>query len=182
MKNAPPIPTAPKAIHNMPAILADRGSRRNLTSANRRGCRDRPRSCFTSPRRFFVAIRFSRAPAFGFVGRLFFGRVAACCEKRAQPRARGLPVLRLRSMLAAVDEQHVVRDHAVAGEIAQTLLHVVGQRRSADVEAQLDRRRHLVDVLPARSRGANEAFFYVFLVQHDRSHATIRPSTTVGGI
>ena len=44
--------------------------------------------------------------------------------------------------------------------------HVVGQRRGPDVEAQLDRRRHLVDVLPARAGCTDESFFDVRFVEH----------------
>ena len=39
-----------------------------------------------------------------------------------------------------------------------------GSDDAADVEAQLDRRRHFVDVLPARPRGPNESLFDVLFV------------------
>ena len=56
-----------------------------------------------------------------------------------------------------------------------------GSDEAPTLKRSCDRRRHFVDVLPARPRGANEALFYVLFVQHDRSHANIPPSTTVGG-
>jgi hypothetical protein len=40
----------------------------------------------TAPRRFFDAIRFSRAAAFGFVARLFLGAACRMLEKRGEPR------------------------------------------------------------------------------------------------
>ena len=48
---------------------------------------------------------------------------------------------------------------AAAGQPLEPGAHVIGQAgRPAHVEAQLDRRRYLVDVLPPRPRGAHETF------------------------
>ena len=44
------------------------------------------------------------------------------------------------------------------GEMPEARLYVVRQRRSRDVIAELDRRRHFVDVLAARAGGADEVF------------------------
>jgi hypothetical protein len=103
---------------------------------------------------------------FRFGGPPFFWSFFGLFEKRAQPSSRRLPVLRLSPMLAAVDEEDVVRNHPVPGEVPQPFLHLVWKRRRADVEAQFDRRGHFVDVLPARARGSNEALFYVSFVHN----------------
>ena len=55
-------------------------------------------------------------PRFGFVARLRLWTRAACLKQRDQPGSRRLPILRLRAMLAAVDEQHAVAGHAAAGQ------------------------------------------------------------------
>src|SRR3954454_7904937 len=68
-----------------------------------------------------------------------------------QARTRRLAILRLRPVLAAVDQQHAVGGQAAAGERRQALLDVAGQRRRGDVEAQFHGSRDLVDVLAARS-------------------------------
>ncbi len=64
-----------------------------------------------------------------------------------------------------VDEQHAAGRHAVPGERDQPLLHLGWERRSTDVEAQLDRSRDLVDVLTAGARGADETFLDLAIVK-----------------
>ena len=60
------------------------------------------------------------------------------------------------------------REIGLAGEPLEPRAHVVGQRRrAARVEAQLHGGRHLVDVLPARAGGADEAFLALALVDAD---------------
>ena len=60
------------------------------------------------------------------------------------------------------------RSHPAAGDRGDARLHPIGQgRRVGDVEAQLDRGRQLVDILPARPGGADEAFAELILVQPD---------------
>ena len=89
------------------------------------------------------SFRFGRTPAL---------RAARCAlDERIQPDACGFAILCLRAMLAAVDQQDVVGRHAGASELAQPLFDVGWERRSANVEAQLDGRRHFVDVLTAWS-------------------------------
>src|SRR5688572_1342991 len=176
----------------MRAILADRPPPRNLTSAPGSGtglqcCSLIVRSRTPTQLFHLAAPLFRGNPLFARAG-LWFGRASffrtpcGVLQKRAQPRPRRLPVLCLRSMLAAVDEQHIVGDHAAAGEASKAFLHLIGQRRGADIEAQLHRRRDFVDVLAAGARGANEALLYVLLVQHDRSMLTSPPSTPVRSV
>ena len=104
----------------------------------------------------------------------FLGAACRVLEKRGEPGSRRLAILRLRAMLPAVDEQDIVCNHAAAGEAPQTLLHLVGQRRAAHVETQLDRRRHFVDVLPAGPRGPHESLFDVLLVHELAAMLTSR--------
>ena len=48
--------------------------------------------------------------------------------------------------------------HPAPRQMPEARLHIVRQRRSRDVVAELDRRRHFVDVLAARAGGADEVF------------------------
>ena len=72
-------------------------------------------------------------------------------DQRHKPLAGGFAVLQLRAERPAVDEETSVGRETVGGQGAQPPLHVVWQGRAADVESQLDSRRHLVDVLSTRS-------------------------------
>src|SRR3954469_1731098 len=82
-----------------------------------------------------------------------------------EPAAGRLAVHRLRAVLPAVDDQDALGREPLAGERDEPRLHLGGQRRRPDVEAQLHRRRHLVDVLPARTRRADEALLDLALVE-----------------
>src|SRR5262249_44214484 len=63
----------------------------------------------------------------------------------------------LRPLAAGDDEDRAVGAHAPAGERPQARLDRVAERAAAgEVKAQLRGARHLVDVLPARTRGAHE--------------------------
>jgi len=128
--------------------------------------RPRPRSDFTSLRWRFDSSRFSLAARFGLVGRRGFGRRAASCSSD-EPGPRGFAVLRLGAVFAAVDQQHLVHAHAGAGQRRQARFHVGRERRRADIEAKLDRGRHLVHVLPTGSRGADEPFLEIALLDAD---------------
>jgi len=78
-------------------------------------------------------------------------------DQRGEALARVLAVARLAGEALGEDDDHAVQRRARAGELDQLDRDVVGQaRRAARVEAQLDRRRHLVDVLPARPGGADK--------------------------
>jgi hypothetical protein len=70
-------------------------------------------------------------------------------------------------MLAAVDQQNIFCRQTTAGERSQALFHVVGQGRSANVEAQLDRGGNLVHVLAAGARCAHKTFLDVAIVELD---------------
>jgi hypothetical protein len=60
-------------------------------------------------------------------------------EQGIEARARSLPVVCLRAMLAAVDQYDVFRSDAIAREFPQPLLHIIRQRGGPHVEAELDR-------------------------------------------
>src|SRR3984893_14779253 len=126
--------------------------------------RYRTSTCFSvigsaaAPRHFHRAPPFLRCEPPFTRGCFRSGRFAPLLAPRRllwpwdETRARGLAVLRLRAMFAAVDQQHAVGTHPASGERDDPLLHVGRQRRLAHVEAELDRRRHLVDVLSAGPR------------------------------
>lgn len=88
-------------------------------------------------------------------------------EHLPQPFARGVPVGRLRSVLAALDHQHAIARHPAAGQRRKPLLDVRGQRGSGNVDAQLDCGRHFVHVLAARTGGTHEPFLDIGLVDSD---------------
>ena len=91
------------------------------------------------------------------------GQCAECV-----PGARRCTVLRLRAMLAAVDDEDAVAGQPTAGERDQAMLHVIGQRRGADVEAKLHGGCHFVDVLAAGPGCANEALLDFAFFDRDR--------------
>jgi hypothetical protein len=65
---------------------------------------------------FCGTLRLGRSPRLGALGGVL--------QQRDQAGARGLAVLRLRPVLPAVDQQHVVAGHAAAGQRHQSLFHV----------------------------------------------------------
>src|SRR5690606_37919127 len=85
--------------------------------------------------------------------------------------ARILAVAFLGAETLGIDHQHAIGGHAAVATRQQAFAHRLGQRgRVGDVEAQLDRGRDLVDVLPARSAGADEPFDELVLRDRD-AHA-----------
>src|SRR5262245_11370889 len=67
------------------------------------------------------------------------------------------------------DDEHAIVGEPAAGQPFEPRAHRIGQRwRVAHVEAQLHGGRHLVDVLPARTRGADETLLDPALVDGDR--------------
>src|SRR5262249_2365310 len=85
------------------------------------------------------------------------GRHRGALDQVHETFARVLAVARLGAMAVGVDHEHALAGEPAAGEAFEPRAHVVGKaRRAAHVEAQLNRARELVDVLPARARGANE--------------------------
>ncbi len=88
-------------------------------------------------------------------------------QQREQSRPRRLPVLRLRAMLPAVDQQDAAGRHASSPQRGQALLHVRRQRGPADVEPQLDGRGDLVDVLATRSGRPYELLLHFAVLDDD---------------
>src|SRR5688572_22329592 len=71
-------------------------------------------------------------------------------------------IVLLAARLASLDEDLVRVGQALAGERAQSRLHVIAQCRIArQRESQLHGRRHLVDVLPAGTGRADEGHFEI---------------------
>ena len=89
-------------------------------------------------------------------------------DQRREAGARVLAVARLTREALGEDDDHAVQRRARAGELDQLDRHIVGQaRRAARVEAQFDRARHLVDVLPARAGGADKSLDDLALVDEE---------------
>src|SRR5215510_281469 len=88
------------------------------------------------------------------------------------------------------DDHHAIVGEPAAGQPFEPRAHRVGQRwRVAHVEAQLYGGRDLVDILPARTRGADEALLDLALVDGDRigdaDHLLVipgRPRSSAPGI
>jgi membrane protease YdiL (CAAX protease family) len=70
-------------------------------------------------------------------------------DQRLQPRQRVGLVARQAAVRLRLDDDHAVFGDALVGQRPQQQLHVVGQRRRGDVEAQVRGTGHLVHVLPA---------------------------------
>src|SRR6266700_3137597 len=103
------------------------------------------------------------------------GSDAGAADELDQARERVLPVARLGAVTLRIDDEHALAREPPAGEPLEPLSNLLRQIRSRDVEAQLDRGRDLVDVLAARSRGAQEALLDAALVDRnagrDANHA-----------
>lgn len=102
-----------------------------------------------------------------------------------EARTRSHAILCLCTMLPTIDDQHPVRRHPGSGQRDQPCLDVGRQRRGADIEAQFDRGRYLVHVLAAWSRGTDETFLDVALIEEDGvadsdHHVVARAHRTAG--
>ena len=101
------------------------------------------------------ALRCSRRLCRSALGR----RRCSVVDQRLQPCEGVLAIAVLASIALRLDHQNAcARDALVAG-LQQPSLHGLRQRRSSDVIAQMQRRRHLVDVLAARSLRADRGPF-----------------------
>ena len=111
--------------------------------------------------------RCRRCARLGFVAMRRRGATLACrtsSARRSRASARLRSCVRKRSARMTSTPSSVRRRPASRASRA----HRPGQRgRAAHVEAQLDRGRDLVDVLPAGAGGAHEAFLDLPLVEHD---------------
>ena len=72
-------------------------------------------------------------------------------NQRDQTCPGSLAVLSLRAMFPADEYEHALGGHAATGKRGQASFDIQGQRRGADVEAQLNGSGDLVHVLPAGS-------------------------------
>src|SRR5262249_13158295 len=89
-------------------------------------------------------------------------------DKRGEALARFVAVALLRAVAVGADDEHALVGHAPSRAPAQTVARGQRQaRRMTHIEAQLDRRRYLVDVLSARPRGTDEPLLDFALVDRD---------------
>src|SRR3990172_9389336 len=129
-----------------------------------------PSSCllgFTSPVLALqpAFLRFPARPGFP-AGRDGFCRPA---EQPDQAVPCVLAVALLRAEPSRLEDQHAFAGHPLPPPANQAFPHRTGQGPGmSDVEAKLDRRRHLVDVLPPGTRGAYEPFLDFAFVEEDR--------------
>jgi hypothetical protein len=83
-----------------------------------------------------------------------------------ETRDRIGPVARLGAKALGGDDEYAVAADAPVGGMEEARAHLRGQRaRAPDVEPQLHRAGHLVDVLPARTGGPNEPELQLILVE-----------------
>ena len=118
-----------------------------------------------------VAFGFEPARARGGGGFRFpatLRRHGRFAEERDEAVERVLAVLLLRSEAACVEHEHAFARHAFSRKADQTPLYALRETgRGHDVEPKLDGGRHLVDVLPAGSRRANEREVNLGLIKND---------------
>jgi hypothetical protein len=85
-----------------------------------------------------------------------------------QPLQRVFPVLFQTPVLLGLDDEHSFPGNARIPQAQEPFLAGAGERRGADVEAQVHRRGDLVDVLASRSLRANRDDFEVAVGDRDR--------------
>src|SRR5207244_7709851 len=85
-----------------------------------------------------------------------------------QPRQGVIAVALLGAVALRRDDEHAILGQAAAGEPREPRAHGLGKRRrSPHVEPELHGGVELVDVLPARTRGTDEALLDLALVDGD---------------
>src|SRR3546814_645003 len=105
----------------------------------------------------------------GLGGDPLLRRMQTRFDEVRQSLARVLAVALLGAEALRAEHQHAVAGDAPIAPGQQAFAHRFRQRRRiGDVEAQLHRRGHLVDVLPARTRRTHEAFDDFLLGDGDR--------------
>ena len=112
------------------------------------------------------------------------GPLACFIDQLDQPLDRVAAVRLLRPAPASVKHQEAVVANALARQADQPVANVGRQRRrAAHVEPQPDGRRHLVDVLAARPRRANELELDLVFVDRDAgidsNHGIRDPAKTI---
>src|SRR5690606_34304345 len=122
-----------------------------------------------------------RAPGAG--GNTWLRRLHPPGDEVAQTLARVLAVALLGAEALGGDHQHALRGHPPVAARKQALAHRLRQRwRAGDVEAQLDRRRHLVDVLAAGTRRADETLHDLVFGDSYRRHQPRPPGARFYGL
>src|SRR6266849_176887 len=118
------------------------------------------------------------------------GRHGRPSDQFDQAVERVLAVALLGAVALRGDHQHALARQSPAGQPFKPSAHIVGQAlRAAHVEAKLHRARELVDILPTRSRGADEPLLELALVDADAlvysNHSIVisrpRPRSIAGG-
>ena len=80
---------------------------------------------------------------------------------------RRVTIVCLRPMNPRDDDQHTIFGDGSAGEKAQPFFHLLRQRGGRDVNAQLDRRFFVPDVLAGRTHRVDETFLDIAIVEAD---------------
>src|SRR5262245_43322876 len=103
-------------------------------------------------------------------GRAAWDRGDGCALRELDKPVEGvLAIALLGAETLRGDNEHAVAGKAVTGEILHALPDRLGQRgRMPHVEAKLHRARKLVDVLPARARGADKSLLDLVVIDRDR--------------
>jgi hypothetical protein len=116
-----------------------------------------PRVCLTALRCRFFSTRSRLAARLGRVGLRFRWTIWAAAIISASLR-RASAGSRPESGTAGRDEKLAAARHPAARDLLQPPVGVGVQAEPEDIDAQLDCGRHLVDILPARAGGREEAF------------------------
>jgi len=72
-------------------------------------------------------------------------------DQSLKPRKRIFPIFLMAAIALCLDDDYPVIGNAPVSQLPEFLLAVIRQRRRIDIEAQMDRSRDLVDILPART-------------------------------
>jgi hypothetical protein len=98
-----------------------------------------------------------------------FGRAGCLPDQRFEAPQSHLAVALLRARLARLDDEDSLLRHTPARKLDQAFADRVRQRRRvSDVETQLHRRRHFINILTPRPRCANEVELQFAFIYRDR--------------
>lgn len=130
-----------------------------------------PKIHFAAPRLHIAAVRLGfqafhlhAARDFSFLARL--GRVRGLLHQRDEPRKRVGAVALLGAEAICAQHNFTIEREPAPGQLFEPHAYVIGQgREPAQPEAQLNGGGHLIDVLPARPGGADEALLKVALIK-----------------
>jgi hypothetical protein len=119
-----------------------------------------------APTLFFDAFALRRGAGFRLAPR--FGLLSGLSHQSDQALARISAVLLLGAEPAGIDDKGSLPGNPAAADAQQPPANILGQGSGIDdVESQLDRSRHAIDILAAWSGGPDEFFLDFVLIQRN---------------